>query len=173
MTGLYQNVASFTKEKSLTFLYRAPKIYLKPLNLISIRNSYKSIFDISDEESLNLTKFTKGYAYAYQLLGDILFLSKEYFLTEANIHKFDETIYERAYSTIYNELTDKEKEILLTSLDDPSNEYIIKTINISKSQLSTYKNILNKKGIIENNSNSIVFSLPRFKECLMFIKEIE
>ena len=173
MTGLYQNVSSFTKEKSLTFLYRAPKIFLKPLNLMSISNSYKNIFGISNDESLKLAKFTNGYAYAYQLLGDILFSSKDYFLSEKNIQKFDETIYERAYSIIYSELTDKEKELLLVALDNPLNEYIISRINISKSQLSNYKNVLFKKGIIENNPKSIVFSLPRFKECLMFEKEID
>ena len=173
MTGLYQNVASFTKEKSLTFLYRAPKIFLKPLNLMAISNSYKSIFNLNDEESLKLSKFTKGYAYAYQLLGDILFLSKDYSLSEFNIQKFDEIIYERAYSIIFNELTLKEKEILSTALDNPSNEYLIDKIKISKFQLSSYKNVLTKKGIIKSNSKEIIFALPRFKECLKFIKEIE
>ena len=172
MTGLYRNVASFTKEKSLTFLYRAPKIFLKPLNLMAISNSYKNIFGVNNEESLKLAKFTNGYAYAYQLLGDILFSSKDYSLSKQNIQKFDEIIYERAYSIIYSELTEKEREILLSAIENPLNEYIINKTNMSKSQLSNYKNILFKKGIIENDSKSIIFSLPRFKECLKFEKEI-
>ncbi len=170
MTGLYDNVASFTKEKSLTFLYRAPKIYLKELNLMSIANSYKKIFSLTQEKSIELAKFTKGYAYGYQLLGDILFTSKDYNLTESNIEKFDETIYERAYSIIISELTPKEKEILFVSLENNSNEFIINKLKISKSQLSNYKNVLNKKGIIEKDSSSIIFKLPRFKECLDFYK---
>ena len=172
MTGLYENVASFTKEKSLTFLYRAPKIYLKELNLMSIENSYKKIFSLTPEKSVEFAKFTKGYAYGYQLLGDILFISKDYSLSQKNIEKFDETIYERAYSIIISELTPKEKEILFVSLENNSNEFIINKLKISKSQLSNYKNVLNKKGIIEKDSNSILFKLPRFKECLEFYKAV-
>lgn len=172
MTGLYENVASFTKEKSLTFLYRAPKIYLKELNLMSIANSYKKIFSLTFEKSVELAKFTKGYAYGYQLLGDILFTSKDYSLSQENIEKFDETIYERAYSIIISELTPKEKEILFMSLENNSNEFVLNKLKISKSQLSNYKNVLNKKGIIEKDSNSILFKLPRFKECLKFYKAV-
>lgn len=173
MTGLYQNVASFVKEKNLTFLYRAPKIFLKELNLMAISNSYKRIFNLDDKESIKLAKFTRGYAYAYQLLGDILFTSNDYSLSSENVSKFDETIYERAYSIIYSELTSKEKDILLTSLEDNSNEYIINKLGISKSQLSNYKSVLSKKGIIESDSRSIIFRLPRFKETLSFIKALE
>lgn len=173
MTGLYQNVASFVKEKSVTFLYRAPKIFLKELNLMAISNSYKKIFNLNEEESLKLTKFTKGYAYAYQLLGDILFTSGDYSLSEKNVSKFDELIYERAYSIIYDELTPKEKQILITSLENNTNEYIIEKAKISKSQLSNYKNTLVKKGVIEDDRNSITFRLPRFKESLSFMKMLE
>ncbi len=109
MTGLYKNIASFVKEKSLTFLYRAPKIFLKELNMMAISNSYKNIFNISNQDSNKLAKFTLGYAYAYQLLGDILFTSGDYSLSKENIQKFDEIIYERVYSIIYSELTIKEK----------------------------------------------------------------
>ncbi len=109
MTGFYKNVVSFVKEKSLTFLYRAPKIFLKELNMMAISNSYKNIFNISNQDSNKLAKFTLGYAYAYQLLGDILFTSGDYSLSKENIQKFDEIIYERAYSIIYSELTIKEK----------------------------------------------------------------
>lgn len=96
-----------------------------------------------------------------------------YSLNDDNIQKFDEIIYERAYSIIYNELTKKEKEILFASLENNSNEYIIDKIKISKSQLSNYKNVLNKKGLIENDNKCIVFKLPRFKQSLLFIKALE
>lgn len=76
MTGLYKNLSSFVKEKSLTFLYRAPKIFLKELNMMAISNSYKKIFNIGELESLKLAKFTLGYAYAYQLIGDSLLFIK-------------------------------------------------------------------------------------------------
>lgn len=50
-TGLYENIEELQNEKSLTFLYRAPKIQLKPLNNAAIINKYKTIFNISPEKA--------------------------------------------------------------------------------------------------------------------------
>ena len=158
---------------NVTFFCRAPKIYLKPLNLMAIAHSYAKISDLDEASSVKLAKFTKGYACAYQLLGDILFISGDRSLSEENIRKFDETIYERSYSIIYSELTSKEKAILLTSLEDSSNKGILERLSMSKSQLSNYKSVLSKKGLIEENGEGIVFALPRFKEFLSFMKAVE
>ena len=45
MTGLYENLYNLQNDKSLTFLYRAPKVYLEPLNFTVIKKSYKDLFD--------------------------------------------------------------------------------------------------------------------------------
>lgn len=173
MTGLYQNISSLENQKSLTFLYRAPKIYIDSLNPRSIANSYKNIFNIEEDECIKLAKFTKGYAFAYQLLGNLLYLENKKDLDEQIIQKFDELIQERAYRIIYNELSKKEQEILQASIVDNSNNNIIEKCNISKSQLSSYKNKLVLKGILEEDRNSIVFKLPRFKEFISFTTEYE
>lgn len=44
MTGLYQNINELQNQKSLTFLYRAPKIALKPLNIGTISRNYQRTF---------------------------------------------------------------------------------------------------------------------------------
>ena len=41
MTGLYENVNSLQNNKNLTFLYRAPKINLNPLNKDLIKEEYE------------------------------------------------------------------------------------------------------------------------------------
>lgn len=173
MTGLYQNVSQLEKQKSLTFLYRAPKIYLGELNVRAIANSYKNIFEIGEKESVELSKLTCGYAFAYQLLGSILFESGKNKLDEQVIDKFDELLQERSYDIIYNELTGKEKEILKYAAIDNSNDYVISKANISRSQLSQYKKVLYLKGIIQENRNNIIFRLPRFKEFMMFVIDFE
>ena len=89
------------------------------------------------------------------------------------IQKFDELIDDRAYKIIYSELTKKEKEIIKLCVIDNTNSYIIDKSNISKSQLSDYKKKLYQKGIIDNNSKSIEFKLPRFKEFISFITLVE
>jgi len=173
MTGLYQNISLLENQKSITFLYRAPKIYLDSLNARAVANSYKNIFNIEEKKAIELAKFTKGYAYAYQLLGNILFENNKKDIDEFVIQKFDEEIQERSYNIIFSELTKKEKEILLTSVMYKSNEEIINKLNISKSMLSNYKKKLVLKGVIEKDSNYIVFKLPRFKEFLEFVIDYE
>ncbi len=164
--GLYQNIASYSREKGVTFLHRAKKIYLKGLNLLGMASSYKRVFSLSEEESLEIAEFTKGYAYAFQLLGDILIESGDYSLSPKNVEKFEEIIYERAYSVIYDELSRKEKEILIASLENNENASIMKKVGVSKSQLSRYKTVLSQKGVIEKDAGSVVLALPRFKEML-------
>lgn len=69
MTGLYKNISALQNEKSLTFLYRAPKIHLGPLNIGTISEDYQSVLGLDDEKGLALAKLTKGYSFAFQVLG--------------------------------------------------------------------------------------------------------
>ena len=69
MTGLYENIYDLQNEKSLTFLYRAPKIELKPLSIPLIMQKYKEIFSLEDSQALDMAKVTEGYPFAYQVLG--------------------------------------------------------------------------------------------------------
>lgn len=170
MTGLYQNISLLEKQKSLTFLYRAPKIYLSKLNLMAISNSYRKIFEISENESIKLARYTNGYAYAYQLLGNILFKNKKKELDESSIDEFDENLFSRAYSIIYSELTEKEKQILQAALQANDNESIINAIGIDRTQLSSYKKKLILKGVLSENRSSVEFSLPRFDQFLRFVQ---
>lgn len=169
MTGLYQNISSLENQKSLTFLYRAPKIYLDELNIKAISNSYKKIFNIDEIESTKLAKFTNGYAYAYQLLGSLIYENSKKSLDDDIIDEFDELIYERAYNIIYGELTKREKEILIASLSDNSNIAIKESLGISSSQLTNYKKVLFLKGIIDKDKNKVILKLPRFDEYIKFI----
>lgn len=169
MTGLYQNISLLQSYKTLTFLNRAPKVYLNELNIKSIANSYKQIFMFSEPLSVEFAKLTQGYAYAYQLLGSLLYTTNKRSIDAELLDKYDELLMERAYDLIYSELSDREKQILIASLTNPSNEYIINSIAISKSQLANYKKVLYLKGIIyKDYRNKISFSLPRFKEFINF-----
>ncbi len=166
MTGLYQNISSLTESKGNTFLLRAPKINLTPLNLLSIQGSYSKIFGLSLEQAGALAKFTKGYAFAYQLLGNILFEKGKKEINEEIIEEFDETIYERAYSLIYSELSGVEKEVVGKAAQGKDNEGILSETGLSPSGLSNVKKGLMKKGVLEESRGRFVFALPRFKEVI-------
>ena len=73
MTGLYENVRDLQNEKTLTFLYRAPRINISPLNLFDIAESFEMILGVSKTVSIELSKMTKGFAFAYQALGYIMY----------------------------------------------------------------------------------------------------
>ena len=55
-------------KKTVTFLYRAPKIPLQPSNKQVIIKKYKDIFNLSIEEATEMTELTKGYPFAFQVL---------------------------------------------------------------------------------------------------------
>ena len=76
MTGLYDNLYNLQNEKTLTFLYRAPKIILDPLNYTAIVSHYKKTFDIDNEKAERMAKLTKGYSFAFQVLGYLRWESK-------------------------------------------------------------------------------------------------
>ncbi len=77
MTGLYENVYELQNEKTLTFLYRAPKIELRPLSIPLIMEKYSEIFSLSQEGSLAMAKATKGYSFAFQVLGYLCWTTKK------------------------------------------------------------------------------------------------
>ena len=46
MSGLYENISSLENDKGLTFLVRAPKVYLEKLSQIAIANSYMRLLNV-------------------------------------------------------------------------------------------------------------------------------
>lgn len=173
MTGLYQNISLLQNQKTLTFLYRAPKIYLDELNIRAIVNTYKEIFKIDDKTAIELAKLTNGYAYGYQLLGNILYRNGKHEIDSMVLNKYDELLQTHVYDKLFDKLTNREKEILLFSTSNPDNTFILNKAKLSKTMLSNYKKSLYLKGIIDKDySKRIKYSLPRFKEYLLFIKEL-
>lgn len=171
MTGLYENISDLQDEKTLTFLYRAPKINLSPLNIRAITMSYSEIFNIEQMKALELAKLTKGFAFAYQLLGYILFEENKTEVDKKVLNRFDLLLDERIYSKIYSEMTEREKDIIKAASvsESMSNVDIENRLGIKQNSLSVYKKRLNNKGIISlNERGKISFSLPRFKEFLQF-----
>ncbi len=68
-TGLYENIDGLQNEKSLTFLYRVPKIQMKPLNTQAIIRKYMDIFQMEREDAMQMADLTQGYPFAFQVLG--------------------------------------------------------------------------------------------------------
>lgn len=172
MTGLAKNISKLESDHTLTFLFRAPKIQLKPLSISSIAYSYQTTFDITEEESIKLAKFTKGYAFAYQVLGDILFRKKVSTLTKEVIKEFDLKMCDWSYEFIYSELTETDEKILHAIANGTSsNQKIMDELKVSKGNLAIYKKKLTRDGILDTSiRGKSEFALPRFEE---FLKQKE
>ncbi len=173
MTGLYENIRNLQNEKTLTFLYRAPSIILEPLRISSIARSYESILGIDNEKALYMSKLTKGYAFAYQVLGYLYY--KNYIAkkgsgdVDALLPSYDELLEEYSYEKIWHELSEKEKEVVAQLADCESKKVseVIAALGISSGSMSVYRDRLNRKGILDvTKYGYLSLKLPRFGEII-------
>lgn len=162
MTGLYENVNNLQNNKNLTFLYRAPKIELEPLNITKIEKEYKTIFKEIDDNTINkISTLTNGYAFAYQLAG---YLFGKYQSLDKMIDEFDEYLSIYSYEKIWDVLPNLEREFLkaFKNNDVTSNEIIAKT-KFTIKEYSVYRDRLIKRGIIKSEKRGMLsLVLPRF-----------
>lgn len=168
MTGLYENIYELQNEKTLTFLYRAPKMELRPLNIGMIAEKYKNIFDLSDEEAALMAKETKGYPFAFQVLGYLCWKNETTW--ENVLPEFSQYLEEYVYEKVWSELSKSDKELLTAMAKTADNkvEAIRKTMKKASNSFSVYRNRLIKKGVITSPEyGHLDFTLPRFKEFVL------
>ena len=167
MTGLYENIYELQNDKALTFLYRAPKLILEPLNYTAVRKSYMDIFQIDLETAETMTTLTKGYPFAYQVLGYLYWNHRDTQSLKEILPEYDQYLEEYVYSKIWSELSELDKKILAEVAT--SGECRIKNIREQldmKSELfSVYRERLKRKGVIDTREyGKIYMALPRFAE---------
>ncbi len=170
MTGLYGSVSKFQDDKCLTLLYKAPKIVLGPLSISSIALSYQKYLGVDEETSLKLAKLTNGYAYAYQVLGYLLYSYNLKDINEDVLAEYDQYLADYVYDKLFSELSSKEQELLLTMIDESpiKNETLRSKTNFDIKTLSVYRDRLIKKGILISPKYAYLeYSLPRFRNFLL------
>lgn len=169
MTGLYDTISKLQDDKSLTFLYRAPKIKLEPLNINSIAASYKKSLNCDDCTSIKLAKMTNGYAYAYQVLGYLLYDKGYKDVNDDVLTLYDQYLSDYVYEKLYSELSDKEQTFLIFMKDDNAIKMVAlaEKSGWSDKTISVYRDRLIKKGIIYSPKYGYVqLTLPRFSRFL-------
>jgi len=163
MTGLYENVRALQDQKTLTFLYRVPRIALTPLNIGRMTDSYARIFGLSPESALEMAKKTKGYSFAFQVLG---YFTWEYRNDPARIHsEYKQYLEEYVYEKIWQELSSQDQRVLygIAKTPDGSVAAIRKVLHMSSNEFTPYRSRLIRKGIINGDVYGVVrFELPLF-----------
>lgn len=165
MTGLYENLYNLQNEKTLTFLYRAPKIFLPPLNGRAVMESYRHIFQNSEEEAREMAVLTKGYSYAYQVTGYLCWEAGKGALSEEIIRQFDVIMEEYAYSKIWEEQSPVKRKVLkaVAGTDSKNVTEIRKKLGMKPSEFSVYRDRLIRQGLIHSEGyGKVSLALPRF-----------
>ena len=170
MTGLYENIYNLQNDKSLTFLYRAPKMVLEPLNYTAVRKQYMDIFQLEIEAADQMAGLTKGYPFAFQVLGYLYWENREEKSLEDILPEYDQYLEEYVYSKIWSETSPKDKEILssMARSGETRIKNIREKINMTSGQFSIYRERLKNKGILDTRAyGEVSFALPRFAEFVL------
>lgn len=127
--------------------------------------------DCNKETAIKLAKLTKGYAYAYQVLGYLLFKFNKKDVDDEILSLFDEYLREYVYEKVYDELSLIERKIIkgIDTEGEMNVKDLINNVGINEKTMSVYRSRLIKKGVIISlGYGKIEFALPRFKEFLEY-----
>ena len=169
MTGLYKNIRALQNNRSQTFLRRAPKIELAPLNLRRIAIKYEEVFEIGEDEAVELAKLTGGYSYAFQILGYILYDHEKKEADKSVLNEYRLLLEESSYEKIWEELSSTEQQVAIAiaeAEEKSSIKSIRESIDMDSNNFSTYQATLENMGILSGTATygTARFALPFFKE---------
>lgn len=173
MTGLPQNIYAVINSKTLTFLTRAPRLVLEPINYTLVRNKYMEVFNLDRTSGEEMAVLVKGYSFAFQLLGYLLWVRRE---KEPNadyktvLEEFDARLAEGAYDKIWQDMTESETRIAEAMATTGSNDIsAIRDLTGYTPQMfnNCKKKMLGKGIIFAKEHGYMEFSLPRFREYVL------
>jgi hypothetical protein len=174
MTALPENFSALSNSKNGTFLRRLPRIRLAGLNYVTVEEKYRSIFSISREKAVELSRFVMGYPYAFQLLGSLLWEAKKDTVDNSILESMDAMLYEGAYQAIWDHLTENEKRVVqaISHSASMSVKEIREELQMESNQFAPYRENLRENGLIDTGVyGRISFTLPRFKEFVIHIEK--
>ena len=167
-TGLYENIDELQNEKNLTFLYRAPKIQLKPLNQQAIIKKYMNIFQIEREQAAQMAELTKGYPFAFQVLGYLTWNNHGNY--REVLEEYEQYLSEFVYDKIWSELSRKDRVVArgIAETDSGKIKDIRERLGMETNQFNPYRKRLIKKGILSGEMRGYVyFTLPLFEDYVL------
>ncbi len=165
MTGLYNNISRLENEKSLTFLHRAPKIHIKPLGINIITDNYMKVLGVDKETAHNMASMTKGYSFAFQVLGYYAWAHENDL--DAAIPEYKQYLYDYVYDKIWSEISAEDKRVLSAIADSEDGRIIgiRNKLGMETNQFNPYRDRLKKYGIINGDTHGYVtLVLPLFDE---------
>ncbi len=165
MTGLYENIESLQDERTLAFLYRAPKIRLEPLGIRSIAANYSQTFGVDRTRALAMARHANGYSFAFQLLSYLAW--ERHGLSEQTLDEHKAQLFELSYDKVWSELSPGDRRVAygIASASSSAVQDIRSFFGLESNQLSPYRRRLMRKGIVDGSQRGrLTFCLPYFDE---------
>lgn len=166
MAGFYEDIEDIENTDGLTFLLRAEKYEMKPLNTDVIRESYKETLKLSTDVANELATLTKGYAFAYQVIGYYMWESGKKQINDLILSKVDAALREKVYEKIWSELRPMDKWFLsfIVKKDKMPVSELLELTKKNHNEWSSPRKRLIEKGVLEDIRGMVIIKLPRFKE---------
>lgn len=186
MTGLPSRISEVQNDNTLTFLLRSNRIYLSPLDEISITNSYEKAFSHGDREIDymvldKLSNAVQGYAYAFQTIGYYAWRYSQKTLKlddkvyQQTIKSAKEELFRNAYERMYMDISKTDKNfinaIIKVKSDLISIKQLQKILHKPVNYISVYRaRLLDDQLISAPRRGYVKLALPFFAE---FVKKYD
>lgn len=165
-TALYEQIEEIRNVRNLTFLYRAPRINLEPLDLISIAQAYRKSLDVSADRSEELARLTCGYSFAFQALGYIYWNAMPVQDPGEILPDYDAMLSNASYSKMWQEMSDGDHRLCVAIAQCSSSNVQDIRLQLGEANTNRFNQRrirLKDRGIIDTSKRGkIIFSLPRF-----------
>lgn len=184
MAGLPKEIFELQNSNGFTFLLRSGKVVLGPLNIFDMKFRYQRAFAkgnkiLSDKCAEKMAKITMGYAYAFQLLGYLVWKNTKNKVTdqviESSLYRFKQMLFDNAYQKIYLEMSGTDRQFVNIMANSGKKEvdvsYIRQKMDKTPGYIGAYrKRLLDSQVIKSSEYGKVMFSLPFMAE---YIKAIE
>lgn len=164
VTGLSENIEEFTTESNLTFFKRADSMEIRALNKYDITYMYEKLLGLDASEARRMEAISKGYAYAYQVLGTLYYNKKENETLDDIMPEFERIMFKDSYDLIWRSLTKNEKEVvrcIFKTKDGKAED--IKSLLRNPSGYSVYRDRLINKHLVDGDTRGYLsIRLPLF-----------
>lgn len=164
MTGLYENIRALQDEEGLTFLHRAPRIETTPLNTGAMAANYRKILGTDDPTSLSMAKLTKGYPFAFQVLGWLVWRNGKRF-DEDVVSGLRQHLEDYVYEKIWSELSPVDRRVVqaIERSGDGKVAHVRELLDMDTNHFNPYRKRLIQKGLVDGSTHGYVkLTLPFF-----------
>lgn len=178
MTGLPDLVLNLQNDEKLTFLLRSDKIVVSPLQKLDIFNTYQKVFSCKQEVATRMTNMTKGYSYAFQLLGYLLFKQQDGKVpdmksVEKVANEYKNTLYNNAYQKIFSEISTMDQQYLYAVCGNHKLDEIAKIMGKSNVFVAQYRRrAIERNLVVPAKMGYVTFTLPFFEDYLQATKDV-